>query len=108
MCPVPGPVKQDRSPSARERTAKLLAQTARAQLRDGGEMPVAAVSARAGGSRATAYRYFVSNDAVTGCATRPMSAEPGAPEIPAAPEPEALGDRAARVVPDTRGRGLPA
>ena len=42
-------------------------------------MTVAAVAERAGVSRATAYRYFVSNDAVTVWATRPMSAEPGAP-----------------------------
>jgi AcrR family transcriptional regulator len=63
-------------------------------------MTVAAVAERAGVSRATAYRYFVSNDAVTVWATRPMSAEAGAPEIPAAPEPEALGDRAARLVRD--------
>src|SRR3954451_4112107 len=100
MCPVPGPVKQDRSPSAREHTARLLAQTARAQLRDGGEMTLAAVAARAGVSSATAYRYFVSNDAVTVWATRPMSAEPGAAETPNAPEPEELGDRAARLVRD--------
>src|SRR4051794_3003633 len=100
MCPVPGPVKQDRSPSARERTARLLAQTARAQLREGGEMTVAAVAERAGVSRATAYRYFVSNDAVTVWATRPMTAEPDATEIPATPEPEELGDRAARLVRD--------
>jgi AcrR family transcriptional regulator len=63
-------------------------------------MTVAAVAARAGVSRATAYRYFVSNDAVTVWATRPMSAEPGAAEIPATPEPEELGDRAARLVRD--------
>jgi AcrR family transcriptional regulator len=63
-------------------------------------MTVAAVAERAGVSRATAYRYFVSNDAVTIWATRPMSAGPGAPEMPAAPEPEALGDRAARLVRD--------
>src|SRR3954452_1885679 len=100
MCPVPGPVKQDRSPSARERTARLLAQTARAQLRDGGEMTVAAVAARAGVSRATAYRYFVTTDAVPVWATRPMSAEPGAAETPAATEPAELGDRAARLVRD--------
>ena len=63
-------------------------------------MTVTAVAERAGVSRATAYRYFVSNDAVTVWATRPMSADPGAPEIPAPPEPEALGDRAARLVRD--------
>jgi AcrR family transcriptional regulator len=63
-------------------------------------MTVAAVAARAGVSRATAYRYFVSNDAVTVWATRPMSAEPGAAETPATPEPEELGDRAARLVRD--------
>ena len=62
-------------------------------------MTVAAVAERAGVSRATAYRYFVSNDAVTVWATRSMSAEPGAPGIPgSAPEPEALGDCAARLV----------
>jgi AcrR family transcriptional regulator len=95
-----GPVKRDRGPSARERTAQLLEQTARAQLRDGGEMTVAAVAERAGVSRATAYRYFVGNDAVTVWATRPMSAEPGAAEMPVTPEPEELGDRAARLVRD--------
>ena len=63
-------------------------------------MTVAAVAERAGVSRATAYRYFVSNDAVTVWATRPVSAEPGAPEISATAEPEALGDRAARLVRD--------
>src|ERR687885_1270729 len=101
ICPVPRPVKRDRRRSARERTAQLLAQTARAQLRDGGEMTVAAVAERAGVSRATAYRYFVSNDAVTVWATRPMSAEPGASQMPVTPEPEQpeeLGDRAARLV----------
>ena len=97
---MPGPVKRDRGPSARERTAQLLEQAARAQLRDGGEMTVAAVAERAGVSRATAYRYFVSNEAVTVWATRPMSAEPGAAEMPATPEPEELGDRAARLVRD--------
>src|SRR5919199_4436622 len=103
MCPVPGSVKRSGGPSARERTAQLLEQTARAQLRDGGEMTVAAVAERAGVSRATAYRYFIGNDAVTVWATRPMSAEPGAAEMPATPEPEqpeALGDRAARLVRD--------
>ena len=63
-------------------------------------MTVAAVAERAGVSRATAYRYFVSNDAVTVWATRSMSAEPGAPARPVAPTPEALGDCAARLVRD--------
>lgn len=94
------PVKRNRRPSARERTAELLARTARAQLRDGGEMTVAAVAGRAGVSRATAYRYFVSNDAVTVWATRPASIQADAPEIPAMPEAQAPGDRAARLVRD--------
>jgi AcrR family transcriptional regulator len=97
---MPGPVKQPRRPSARERTAELLARSARDQLRDAGEMTVAAVAERAGVSRATAYRYFVSNDAVTVWATRPMSAEPRVPDVRAAAEPEELGDRAARLVRD--------
>jgi AcrR family transcriptional regulator len=97
---MPGPVKGERGPSARERTARLLEQTAREQLREGGEMTVTAVAERAGVSRATAYRYFVSNDAVTVWATRPMSAEPGAQETSATPEPEELGERAARLVRD--------
>ena len=95
---MPGPVKQERGPSARERTARLLEQTAREQLRDGGEMTVVAVAERAGVSRATAYRYFVGNEAVMVWATRPMSGEPGAAEIPATSEPEELGERAARLV----------
>jgi len=61
-------------------------------------MTVAAVAERAGVSRATAYRYIISNDAVTVWATRPVSTEPGAPEISAMTEPEALGDRAAQLV----------
>jgi len=63
-------------------------------------MTVAAVAERAGVSRATAYRYFVSNDAVTVWATRPMTAGPGGPETPTTSEPEAPGDRAARLVRD--------
>jgi AcrR family transcriptional regulator len=63
-------------------------------------MTVAAVAERAGVSRATAYRYFIGNDAVTVWATRPMSAEPGAAELPVTSEPEELGDRAARLVRD--------
>jgi AcrR family transcriptional regulator len=63
-------------------------------------MTVAAVAERAGVSRATAYRYFISNDAVTIWATRSMNAEPDAPGIPATSQPETHGNRAARLVRD--------
>jgi AcrR family transcriptional regulator len=46
---------------------------ARAQLCDDGPMTVAAVARRAGVSRATAYRYFINNDAVLLWATRPIA-----------------------------------
>jgi AcrR family transcriptional regulator len=66
---------QSPRPSARDRTAAVLTQAAQAQLQDGGEMTVAAVAARAGVSRATAYRYFVNNDAVTLWAAMPALAD---------------------------------
>lgn len=97
---MPDSVKPNRRPSPRERTADLLAQTARAQLRDGGEMTVAAVAERAGVSRATAYRYFVSNDAVTVWATRPASIQADAPQVPTDTEAQTPGERAARLVRD--------
>ena len=63
-------------------------------------MTVAAVAERAGVSRATAYRYFVSNDAVTVWATRPVSIQADAPEVPAPTQAQAPGERAARLVQD--------
>lgn len=63
---------QSRRPSARDRTAALLTQAARAQLLQGAEMTVAAVAERAGVSRATAYRYLVNNDAVLLWAAMPV------------------------------------
>jgi AcrR family transcriptional regulator len=63
-------------------------------------MTVAAVAERAGVSRATAYRYFVSNDAVTVWATRSMGEEPSVTGTPAVPGLEAPADRAARLVRD--------
>jgi AcrR family transcriptional regulator len=57
--------------AASERMRTRLTDAAQAQLRDGGPMTVAAVAARAGVSRATAYRHFLNNDAVLLWATRP-------------------------------------
>lgn len=69
-----------RRPSARDRTAALLTSAARAQLIDGGEMSVAAVAERAGVSRATAYRYFINNDAVTLWAAMPILTDTATPD----------------------------
>src|SRR5579863_5756925 len=46
------------------RTARLLREAARELLRTGGPLTVPAVAELAGVSRATAYRYFWTNDAV--------------------------------------------
>ncbi|MDT7744447.1 MAG: hypothetical protein QOE59_3525 [Actinomycetota bacterium] len=52
-----------------------LAEAARAQLREDGPLTVTAVAARAGVSRATAYRHLPSNDAVLVWATRPTETD---------------------------------
>lgn len=59
------------TPASRRMRERLTA-AARAQLRDAGSMTVDAVAARAGVSRATAYRHFLNNDAVLLWATRPL------------------------------------
>ncbi|MGH9918517.1 MAG: helix-turn-helix domain-containing protein [Nitrososphaerales archaeon] len=93
-----------RRTSARDRTAALLADAARAQLLDEGEMTVTAVAERAGVSRATAYRYLVNNDAVTLWATMPIvndvaaSADTGAGLEAAFPEKASPADRAELLV----------
>lgn len=60
----------------KERTRRLLVEAARQLLRDGGPLTVQAVADQAGVSRATAYRYFSSNDAVVLHATMPVGDDP--------------------------------
>lgn len=60
----------------RERTRRLLVETARDQLRTGGPLTVQAVAQAAGVSRATAYRYFPSNESVVLHATLPLGDDP--------------------------------
>src|SRR3954451_14515469 len=59
-------------PSPKERTRRLLGEAARELLRAGAPLTVQAVADLAGVSRATAYRYFPSNDAVLMHATMPL------------------------------------
>jgi AcrR family transcriptional regulator len=59
-------------PSPKERTRRLLADAARELLRTGAPLTVPAVAQLAGVSRATAYRYFPSNEAVLVHATMPL------------------------------------
>jgi AcrR family transcriptional regulator len=61
---------------ARERTLQLLRRAAREQLRAGGPLTVPAVAEGAGVSRATAYRYFPTNDAVVLHATMSLADDP--------------------------------
>jgi AcrR family transcriptional regulator len=59
-------------PSAKERTRRLLGEAARELLRTGAPLTVQAAADLAGVSRATAYRYFPSNQAVVMHATMPL------------------------------------
>jgi AcrR family transcriptional regulator len=80
-----------------------LTEAAQEQLRDGGPLTVAAVAARAGVSRATAYRHFLNNDAVLLWATRPADGQPllPPPAIDDAPPGTDLTDRAASLIGTT-------
>jgi AcrR family transcriptional regulator len=85
----------------KERTRRLLRQAARELLRTGGPLTVPAAAELAGVSRATAYRYFPSNDSVVLHATMSLADDPledtdWAP--PAAASPGELGARAADLV----------
>jgi len=60
----------------RERTLRLLREAARDLLRAGKPLTVPAVAKLAGVSRATAYRYFPTNDAVVLHATMSLSDDP--------------------------------
>ena len=85
----------------RERTRRLLLDAARELLRSGRPLTVQSVADQAGVSRATAYRYFSSNDSVAVQATMPLDDDPFAdPNWPySRPDPDAdLPTRAAAVV----------
>ena len=61
------------SPDPKERTRRLLSEAARELLRVGQPLTVQAAARLAGVSRATAYRYFPSNEAVVLHATSPFT-----------------------------------
>jgi AcrR family transcriptional regulator len=60
------------SSGPRKRTRRLLEATAQELLRTGAPLTVQAVASLAGVSRATAYRYFPTNEAVVLHATQPF------------------------------------
>ena len=60
----------------KERTLRLMREAARELLRTGGPLTVPAVAELAGVSRATAYRYFPTNDAVVLHATMSLVDDP--------------------------------
>lgn len=64
-------------PDPKQRTRRLLTDAARELLRSGGPLTVQAAAELAGVSRATAYRYFPSNEAVLMHATTPLIEEAG-------------------------------
>ena len=85
----------------RERTRKFLLDAARELLRSGRPLTVQSVADQAGVSRATAYRYFSSNDSVAVQATMPLHDDPFAdPAWPySRPDPDSdLPTRAGTVV----------
>ena len=61
------------SSGPKERTLRLLREAARELLRTGGPLTVPAAAELAGVSRATAYRYFPTNDAVVLHATMSLA-----------------------------------
>ncbi len=95
------------------RTRRLLTEAARELLRTGAPLTVTAAADLAGVSRATAYRYFPTNEAVVLYATMPLMEEPLMKEpLMEQPRDAAVGDpasvedlpeRAARLV---RERGV--
>ena len=60
----------------RERTRRLLLDAARELLRSGRPLTVQSVADQAGVSRATAYRYFSSNDSLAVQVTMPLHDDP--------------------------------
>lgn len=90
------PVKGAR-PSPKERTRRLLTDAARELLRTGAPLTVQAAAELAGVSRATAYRYFPSNEAVVMHATMPLIEDPGQQLQP--PDPGSSDDLSAEDLP---------
>jgi AcrR family transcriptional regulator len=85
----------------KERTARLLRQAARELLRTGQPLTVPAVAKLAGVSRATAYRYFPTNDSVVLHATMSLADDPltdAGWTPPTATSPDELAARAAELV----------
>ena len=83
------PEKRTR-PSPKERTRRLLGEAAGELLRTGAPLTVQAAAELAGVSRATAYRYFPSNEAVLVHATMPLIEEAGQRLQPPDPDTSAL------------------
>jgi len=69
----------------KQRTRRLLAEAARELLRTGQPLTVQAAARLAGVSRATAYRYFPSNEAVVLHATSPFTEHPSGQATPLPP-----------------------
>lgn len=100
---MPPPVKTRSTPT--ERTRALLLDAARDLLRAGGPLTVQALAEQAGVSRATAYRYFPSSDAVVLQATLPLCDDPlSDPDWPY-PRPEPGADLPTRAAVLVRGLG---
>ncbi len=91
------PVKGTR-PSPKERTRRLLADAARELLRTGAPLTVQAAAELAGVSRATAYRYLPSNEAVLMHATMPLIED--AAQRLQAPDPDTPVDVSAQDLPE--------
>jgi len=91
------PVKRTR-PSPKERTRRLLSDAARELLRTGAPLTVQAAADLAGVSRATAYRYFPSNDAVLMHATMPLLEDASQRLRP--PDPGTSDDMSPQDLPD--------
>jgi AcrR family transcriptional regulator len=90
------PLKQSK-PGPKERTRRLLSDAARELLRTGAPLTVQAAADLAGVSRATAYRYFPSNEAVLMHATMPLLEDASQRLQP--PDPDASKDTSLQDLP---------
>jgi len=91
------PVKGTR-PSPKRRTQRLLGDAARELLRTGAPLTVQRAAELAGVSRATAYRYFPSNEAVVMHATMPLIEDAGQRLQPTTPD--SFDDISAQKLPE--------